>query len=426
MSVALWVFSLALAGASDPVTQGLQREFVYLDAERQALEARLAVLDGALETERELARSTQEDLAAQIVAASAQTRAAEARLDSAAHQAASAQGSPEGLTAMLLQANELLARHHVPGAEDLPNALSRLVALLPELAGMGTTNQTFFTPEGVEVQGKVLRLGDVAAWGVSGAHSGVLAPAGGGAFKLWPAPNGAESAAAVASGGTLSTLTMYLHGGTTQPAEARKEKTAKQILDAGGPIGWVIAALGLLAAATALRRLRLMRIAGRSVTKVSDHACELAAQCQANQAQQAITGGGPLPALLRAILRSSNLPEEEHARAIDQALLEHGAFLDRGSTLLPVIAAVAPLLGLLGTVTGMMATFDAITAFGNADPRMLSSGISEALVTTELGLVVAIPTLLVANLLGARAEKLRTQAESTALRLSLAARGRAP
>ncbi|MHC4777797.1 MAG: MotA/TolQ/ExbB proton channel family protein [Planctomycetota bacterium] len=74
-----------------------------------------------------------------------------------------------------------------------------------------------------------------------------------------------------------------------------------------------------------------------------------------------------------------------------------------------VLASVAPLLGLLGTVTGMIETFDAITLFGTGNPRSLAEGISEALITTQAGLIVALPTLLAYNVLSRRTERfLRT------------------
>ena len=68
--------------------------------------------------------------------------------------------------------------------------------------------------------------------------------------------------------------------------------------------------------------------------------------------------------------------------------------LQRGLSTIAVLATTAPLLGLLGTVTGMIATFNSIALFGTGDPRLMSSGISEALVTTALGLLVAIPLAL--------------------------------
>ena len=78
-------------------------------------------------------------------------------------------------------------------------------------------------------------------------------------------------------------------------------------------------------------------------------------------------------------------------------------------------AAAAPLLGLLGTVTGMIKTFNLITIFGTGDAKSLSSGISEALVTTELGLVVAIPSLILHGLLSRMARQKLGDMEQTAV-----------
>ena len=77
-----------------------------------------------------------------------------------------------------------------------------------------------------------------------------------------------------------------------------------------------------------------------------------------------------------------------------EAILLTQPYVRRGVSLLAVVASVAPLLGLLGTVTGMIGTFGMITEYGTGDPRLLSGGISEALLTTQFGLMVAIPALL--------------------------------
>ncbi|OYY26023.1 MAG: flagellar motor protein MotA, partial [Sulfurovum sp. 17-42-90] len=91
--------------------------------------------------------------------------------------------------------------------------------------------------------------------------------------------------------------------------------------------------------------------------------------------------------------------------------------IDKFGSFVMVIAAVAPLLGLLGTVTGMITTFDTITEFGTGDPKLLSGGISEALVTTEFGLVVAIPLMLLGNLMSGWAQKIKDSMEQSALQV---------
>jgi biopolymer transport protein ExbB len=97
--------------------------------------------------------------------------------------------------------------------------------------------------------------------------------------------------------------------------------------------------------------------------------------------------------------------------------------LDRFSSLVTVIAAVAPLLGLLGTVTGMIATFDIITEFGTSNPKLLSGGIAIALITTELGLIVAIPMLIVGSLLSSWANGIKDGMDKAALRIVNVATG---
>jgi len=91
---------------------------------------------------------------------------------------------------------------------------------------------------------------------------------------------------------------------------------------------------------------------------------------------------------------------------LDEAILRETPALERWQGLIKLLAAVAPLLGLLGTVTGMIATFQAITQYGTGDPKMMADGISQALVTTVLGLVAAIPLLFLHSLVAARSKAL--------------------
>jgi biopolymer transport protein ExbB len=91
---------------------------------------------------------------------------------------------------------------------------------------------------------------------------------------------------------------------------------------------------------------------------------------------------------------------------LDETILRETAPIERGLSLIRVLYVVAPLLGLLGTVVGMIATFQKIMLFGTGDPRMMAGGISTALVTTVLGLVVAIPLTLLHSFLQAKAGEL--------------------
>lgn len=110
--------------------------------------------------------------------------------------------------------------------------------------------------------------------------------------------------------------------------------------------------------------------------------------------KQKASKGNPLGRVMLAYENTNSRDVETVALKLDDAILKEIPRLEGGLNLIKVLAAVAPLLGLLGTVIGMINTFQAITLYGTGDPQIMASGISEALVTTVLGLIAAIPLLL--------------------------------
>ena len=107
-----------------------------------------------------------------------------------------------------------------------------------------------------------------------------------------------------------------------------------------------------------------------------------------------VDDGNPLGRILSVYEGTKTADVETLELKLDEAILRESSKLHRLLWAVKVAGAVAPLMGLLGTVTGMIQTFQAITLFGTGDPKMMASGISEALVTTMLGLIVAIPLVL--------------------------------
>lgn len=119
-----------------------------------------------------------------------------------------------------------------------------------------------------------------------------------------------------------------------------------------------------------------------------------------------INENNPLGRVLGAFYQNKQFSVDVVSRKLDEVIFKEVANLRKGLPILKVLAAIAPLLGLLGTVTGMIGTFQAITLFGTGDPKLMAGGISQALVTTVLGLVAAIPLLLLHSLLNSRATEL--------------------
>ena len=175
----------------------------------------------------------------------------------------------------------------------------------------------------------------------------------------------------------------------------------------GGLVGYIILGLGGVGLLVALWKLL-------ATLKI-----EFSVRSQLRKPEQG-NAGNPLGRVLAAGQAGRTTDETE--LRVDEALLKEAPLLERGLTLLKLIAAVAPLLGLLGTVTGMIGTFQSITLFGTGDPKLMAGGISQALMTTVLGLCVAIPLLFCHSLLAARSRRLLQLLQQKGLALLAAQR----
>ena len=113
---------------------------------------------------------------------------------------------------------------------------------------------------------------------------------------------------------------------------------------------------------------------------------------------------------------AGNNPEELESQ-LEDILAKATPPLEKNLSVIKLLAAVAPLLGLLGTVIGMIDTFQAITLFGTGDPKLMAGGISQALVTTMLGLIAAVPLLFVHNILDSRSRSISQVYEEQAIGL---------
>jgi biopolymer transport protein ExbB len=123
--------------------------------------------------------------------------------------------------------------------------------------------------------------------------------------------------------------------------------------------------------------------------------------------------------ILKSVLESAkhNTNRTMAEKALEQAILEEVPGLEKRLSTLAVIGGAAPLLGLLGTVTGMIALFEVITVYGTNDPKLLAGGISEALITTQTGLVIAVPIMLLHNYLSNRLRKITGDLQTYSLKV---------
>ncbi|MFO8014398.1 MAG: MotA/TolQ/ExbB proton channel family protein [Phycisphaerae bacterium] len=251
--------------------------------------------------------------------------------------------------------------------------------------------------DGREADVPVLRVGDVAAYacGRDRETLGLLRTGRNGrplvAGPYLP-PEGAEALRSAAAG-TLVRLPLDVTGSLADRA-ATEPKTLRAWLEAGGLFIYPIVAVGALGIILVLERFGYLVLTKPRPSLLSDVLAHLqrgnADAAREVAARSRIPAGRVLAAGVEAVGKS----EDQREAAMESALLAEVPHLERSLSLLGALAGVAPLLGLLGTVSGMIATFDTISSVGTGNPRLLSGGISEALITTQLGLMVAIPLLL--------------------------------
>jgi len=163
-------------------------------------------------------------------------------------------------------------------------------------------------------------------------------------------------------------------------------------IDQGGVVGYVIIGLGIIGLLIALWRLLFLSSVSAGMRK----------QLKTSEASEK----NPLGRILKVYDENRMNDTETLELKLDEAILREAPALEKWQGGIKVLAAVAPLLGLLGTVTGMIATFQAITLFGTGDPKLMAGGISQALVTTVLGLCVAIPLVLLHSWVAGRSRSL--------------------
>lgn len=161
----------------------------------------------------------------------------------------------------------------------------------------------------------------------------------------------------------------------------------------GKTVGYVIISLGIVGVLIAIWRVLALSAVAAKVSR------------QIKNIHQPNTKN-PLGRVLKVAHDSENTDIETIELKLGEAILRETPKFNSMLPLLKIISVVAPLLGLLGTVTGMIVTFQAITLYGAGDPKLMAGGISTALVTTVLGLCVAIPTVFLHTLVSSRARRL--------------------
>lgn len=394
------------------------KEYSFLLKEKKAMQKRLQQLKAQMRREKSQMNKELDALKSDNDALLLETDRINENIATLERETIAKESNQSVLDATFEQASASLNQKGEPELSGIEATIAKGLSVLDRNASVHTEAGKFYLQNGTEVEGDILHFGAVARFGVNDDYSGPLAPTGGGEFKLWQPSSQTVVIEQLKLGVMPVSAELFLFESETKEVKSVEEKDVLTIINSGGLIAWIIVVLGGVALLFAFIRGMFLLALGRNSSKRFAEIADQVANGQLEDAKQsARAAGGSLKRVMQATLNNLHRDREHVEDTISEAILHEHTHLDRFHSLIMVIAAISPLLGLLGTVTGMIETFDIITEFGTGDPKLLSGGISIALVTTELGLVVAIPVLVIGTLLSSWGNKIKDDIERSALHL---------
>lgn len=284
----------------------------------------------------------------------------------------------------------------LPSITVLAQYVDSMVAYIQQSKNIALVNVNRVQGDGIVIEEPMLRIGDMGLLSNQGYMKWDRTQSQAESYTRYP-----EDVPTQSNVNTSSLLIDVTRGELlTQYSE---QPTLVQRIEQAGIVGQVI--LGLLAIGLVIslyRGVALLRIQMQIIKQMKSP----------NE-----PGNNPLGRILSVYDKEKRQTLESLELRLLETIMDEQQGLEKGLSMLKLLAALAPMLGLLGTVTGMIETFQVITQFGNGDPKVMAGGISMALTTTVLGLVAAMPLLLAHNLLSSRADSINAVLEKQGVSL---------
>lgn len=423
----------AMVAAPSELINAYKREFSFLETQKRAMQARKFALEQKLRNSKEMHQKKLSLLERKLLSLDTDIDRANEKISQVQTQLEEKNENTQLVEVTVNQARETLKSYGVKvldfqdGArlsdEDILNIIfERAGALLGGLSDIKKEDGVFFLEDGSQTKGKIIRVGRIASYGISEKATGCLIPAGEGYLKIWN-PDDPEKVQATAdallnSSPLPSETGIFIYDNPDKAVEPPKTKDFRDIIRAGGVVGYVIIAFGLIALIVAAIRFFRLQLAANRTKGISANVTGFIKKGEVREAGEFCAGQkGVMARVLSSVIGVIDKDRETLEYIISESLLREGGKLSLGRNVINAVSMVSPLLGLLGTVAGIIKTFDVIVQFGTGNPKMMAGGISEALVTTELGLIVAIPAYIIGTLLSGQEERIKAEIEEATLKV---------
>ncbi|QTA83752.1 MotA/TolQ/ExbB proton channel domain-containing protein [Desulfonema limicola] len=297
-----------------------------------------------------------------------------------------------------------------PGMDDIENLGKILLAEMESGGKIQKYTGTYIDEHGNETSGEIIQAGRFSLYYKQGEKTGYLrfdSKIQKLAAVPGTLPRSVRQDIKNYYEGKQEYIPLDLTGGIIAE-QVSKSGNIEDWLNAGGILVWPILLIAVVSLIISLERLWSLGRIPVQTDKIMDKLRQMAGKGDWKGCRELCTARSHMPVcnVLSAGLQYRDSDKEVLENAMEESILKQMPRLERFLTTLSVLAAIAPLLGLLGTVTGMIHTFQGITVFGTSDPKMMSGGISQALITTQLGLAVAIPIIIIHHFFDRRVEKI--------------------
>lgn len=318
----------------------------------------------------------------------------------------------------------ILREKAYPGMREIKTIADLYLDEIVKSSEIRRSQNSFIGLDGHRVQGKIVRLGALSTIYQSDVDKSC-------GYAVYGPENNALLAVSQAGWRVSKSLKKFMTGesravyldfsGGDAVRRLALTPTSWERLRSGGILVWPILLVGLVAFLLIFERFIFLSRVKSNTDRVMGKIVKLVEVGDFRQSLDLVENRkGPVFRVLAAGLAARKATRDVRESVLEEAILKELPRLEKFLPTLQVLAAIAPLLGLLGTVTGMINTFQVITVYGAGDPRMMSGGISEALITTELGLTVAIPIILLHTWFARRVDVIIGDMEEKSVSLSIA------
>ena len=306
---------------------------------------------------------------------------------------------------------EIIDSRRFPGMESIRTLAKFYFQEMDEVGKIKRRTGKFVGPDGKEATGEILRIGSFTTfYRLPDGSVGFLTPnaegkrliAVSGDIDRWMR-NGIED---YFDGKSISAPVDLSNGGYF--SHLTKSEDFRDWLEKGGSVMYAILAVGIFAVLLGLERIIVLGTKARASETVMNQIKDMAIKRKWQEAKAYCASKSRIPTcqMLDSVIEHVGHTQEVLENALQEAILKQIPKLERFIPTLALLAVISPLLGLLGTVSGMITTFNVIQEVGTGDPTLMATGISEALLTTQFGLMTAIPIMLVHHFLKSQVDKI--------------------